>query len=125
MAARHPTWSELEVMARSEARNVSQYFDQDREHFEYIKYLNNGITGVSCKIKLRSRFLRHRSEYFVVKRGFRDGVEHRLREEQQALEVQCILSPFPPSFFLRIPFRGYFAIPLIFSLHGLHQLTVQ
>lgn len=87
MFARHPTRAELQVMAREEARNVSRYFDRNRDNFEYIRYLNNGITGVSCQIRVKSGRVRRRTQDFVVKRGFRPGADRRLEIEYKALKV--------------------------------------
>ncbi|KAI1112292.1 kinase-like domain-containing protein [Nemania sp. NC0429] len=82
-----PSRADMKAMAKREAGNVERYFNRDRGQFEFMGYLNNGVTGVSCRVRLRSNG-RRRAQQFVVKRGFRSGggVQERLEKERRTLK---------------------------------------
>ncbi|KAI0101997.1 hypothetical protein GGR51DRAFT_562918 [Nemania sp. FL0031] len=84
-----PSREEKRAMAKSEARNIGRYFERHRDQFEFIGYLNNGFTGVSCKVRLRSDRGRRKAQNFVIKRPIiqNEIVESRLKEEFRYLRL--------------------------------------
>ncbi|GAW17145.1 hypothetical protein ANO14919_065950 [Xylariales sp. No.14919] len=72
--------------AQAEARNVEAYFNRDTDHFEYVRYLSNGATGVSCKVRLKSDGDGQGSLYFVVKRPITQGQGRGMKDEANFLK---------------------------------------
>ncbi|KAI8950080.1 hypothetical protein F4801DRAFT_590693 [Xylaria longipes] len=87
-----PTRAQLRELAQVEARKIELYFNRHRNQFEYVRYLSNGLTGVSCKIRLKSSEGRNTSQFFVVKRTYREDRRQYLRDELRMLELFYIPS---------------------------------
>ncbi|KAI0474290.1 hypothetical protein F4859DRAFT_514825 [Xylaria cf. heliscus] len=81
------TRAQLRELAQFEAGKIELYFNNHRHQFEYVRYLSNGVTGVSCKIRIKHPGGRDKPEFFVVKRTFRDNRQQGLRAEIRMLEL--------------------------------------
>ncbi|KAI0540608.1 hypothetical protein GGR58DRAFT_511543 [Xylaria digitata] len=77
----------IEQLAQAEAARVEEYFSRDRDHFEYERFLSNGLTGVSCKIRLISDSGRPGSQYFVVKRPILRADDRKMKAEVDLLKI--------------------------------------
>ncbi|TRX97028.1 hypothetical protein FHL15_001822 [Xylaria flabelliformis] len=104
------TRAQLRELAQFEARKIELYFQRHSDQFEYERYLNNGVTGVSCKIRLKSNGDRNTPKSFVIKRAFRENRQLHLRGEERMLELfrgaQHILQLFYVPGLARNPFLG-------------------
>ncbi|KAI8633924.1 kinase-like domain-containing protein [Xylariaceae sp. FL1651] len=95
-----PPRADVHRDADTEAQNIRQYFERNPRFFEYVGFLNNGVTGVSCKVKLKPSWWRFwkKPQFFVVKRAFKSDSEDNMENEVRILEelrgALHILQPF-------------------------------
>ncbi|KAH8165969.1 hypothetical protein CIB48_g2292 [Xylaria polymorpha] len=83
--ATRPTREKLRELAQIEATKIQLFFEHHRHQFEYVQYLSNGITGVSCKVRIKNTG--GRTQYFVVKRALQENKQLGLERELRTLEL--------------------------------------